>query len=115
MDDARDERKPDASWEQVSTGFAELGDLLRSGFTDPENRESSREELRQAWSGFVTAAQGLRQALATTVNDPEIRAGAKQALGSLVDAIGTTVRDTASGTATRARQMRATEDEEPAE
>ena len=96
MEDVRGGDEPEASWDQVATGFAELGDLLRSGLEDPE-KEGSREDLRQAWNGFVTAAQGLGQALATTVNDPEIVAGAKQAFGSLVDAIGTTVRDVAAG------------------
>ena len=115
MDGTRDDSRPEASWEQVATGFAELGDLLRSGFTNPEDRDSStREELRQAWSGFVVAAQGLGQAMATTVNDPEIRAGAKQAFGSLVDAIGATVRDTKRDAAARARQKHETEGEETA-
>ena len=107
MDDVRDHDDPEAAWEQVATGFAELGDLLRSGFADPE-KEGSRDELRQAWSGFVTAAQGLGQAVATAVNDPEIRAGAKQTFGSLVDAIGATVRDVAAGTTTRTRNGRRT-------
>lgn len=110
MDDVRGRDDPEAAWEQVATGFAELGDLLGSRLTDPE-KEGSGEELRQAWNGFVTAAQGLGQAVATTVNDPEVRTGAKQALGSLVDAIGTTVRDIAAGTAARARQSRRTEHE----
>ena len=110
MDDVRGRDDPEAAWEQVATGFAELGDLLRSGFTDREE-EGSREELRQAWNGFVSAVQGLGQAVAVTVNDPEIRAGAKQAFGSLVDAIGTTVQNVAAETAARARQSRRTEDE----
>lgn len=108
MDDVRDSGEPEAAWEQVATGFSELGDLLRSGLIDANNGESPREALRQAWNGFVTASVGLGQALAATVNDPEIRAGAKDAFGSLVDAIGTTVRDRASETATRARQGRRT-------
>lgn len=107
MDDVKDGNSTENAWEQVGTGFAELGDLLRSGFADSEDRDSStREELRQAWSGFVTAAQGLGQAVATTVNDPEIRATIGKAVGSLVDAIGTTVRDTT------ARAKRSTDDEE---
>ena len=114
MDDVRDDRRAEASWEQVATGFAELGDLLRSGFTDPENRERTREELRQAWSEFATAAQGLGQALATTVNDPEIRAGAKRAFGCLVEAMETAVKDVAAGasTAARTRQRRGPRDME---
>ena len=108
MDDVRDGEEPEAAWEQVATGFAELGDLLRSGIKDLEE-EGSRDDLRRAWNGFVTAAQGLGQALATTVNDPEIRAGAKRAFGSLVDAIGTSVRDAAAETAARTRPGRRTE------
>lgn len=105
MDDVRDKDEPEAGWEHVATGFAELGDLLRSEFAG-KGKEGSREELRRAWSGFVTAAQGLGQALATTVNDPEIRSGAKQAFGSLVDAIGATVKDAAAATGVRSRQAR---------
>ena len=110
MDDVRDDRSPEASWEQVATGFAELGDLLRSGFSESDDGQGApREELRQAWSGFVTAAQGLGQALATTVNDPELRVGAKQAFGSLVDAISATVRNAA----VRSRPSREADREEP--
>ena len=114
MDDVREDRRAEAPWEQVATGFAELGDLLRSGFKDPENREKTREELRQAWTEFATAAQGLGQALATTVNDPDIRAGAKRAFGSLVEALETAVRDAAAGasTAARSRQKRGPHDME---
>ena len=107
MDDVKDGNSTENAWEQAGTGFAELGDLLRSGFADSEGGDgSSREELRQAWSGFVSAAQGLGQALATTVNDPEIRATVGKAVGPLVDAIGTTVRDTT------VRAKRGTDDEE---
>lgn len=112
MDDVREDGQSEAPWEGVATGFAELGELLRSGFGDPENRERTREELRHAWSEFAAAAQGLGQALTATVNDPEIRAGAKRAFGSLVEAIDATVREVASGTAARARQGRGTDDAE---
>lgn len=112
MDDVRENRRSDTPWEGVATGFAELGDLLRSVFGDPENRERTREEIRHAWSEFAAAAQGLGQALTVAVDDPEIRAGAKKAFGSLVEAIDATVRDVASGTAARARQRRGTDDTE---
>lgn len=112
MDDVRDDRRTGSPWGEVATGFAELGDLLRSGFTDPGSRERSREELRRAWTDFATAAQGLGQALATTVNDPEIRAGARRAFGSLLEAIDSTVRDVAGGTTARARQKHGPGDSE---
>lgn len=97
MDDVREGRGAEGSWEQVATGFAELGGLLGSGLTDDKNKEGpSWEELRQAWGDFVFAAQGLGQALSTTVRDPEVRKGAKDAFGSLVDAVGATVRSAAA-------------------
>ena len=97
MDDVREGRGAEGSWEQVATGFAELGGLLGSGLTDDKSRDGpSWEELRQAWGDFVFAAQGLGQALSTTVRDPEVRKGAKEAFGSLVDAVGATVRSAAA-------------------
>lgn len=97
MDDVREGRGAEGSWEQVATGFAELGGLLGSGLTDDKNKDGpSWEELRQAWGDFVFAAQGLGQALSTTVRDPEVRKGAKEAFGSLVDAVGATVRSAAA-------------------
>lgn len=104
MDDVREDRDSGARWERVATGFTELGDLLCSGFTDPESREKAREELRRAWSEFAAAAQGLGQALGGTVTGPETRAGARNAFRALADAIEATVRDVAAGTAARARQ-----------
>ena len=88
----------------MATGFAELGDLLRSGFADQEDQEDAGEGLREAWTEFASAAQGLGLALVTTINDPEIRAGARRAFGSLVDAIDATVRDVSANTAAWARQ-----------
>ena len=99
----KEDSRPEALREQLSTGFAELGDLLRSGLTDLSDRDGpAREELRQAWNDFAAASQRLALALATTVRDPELRAGARQALGSIVDAVGTAARNAAA----RARQER---------
>lgn len=110
MNDVRDRDEPEAAWDHVATGFAELGDLVRSGFKGA-GKEGSKEELRQAWSGFITATQGLGQAVATSVNDPKLKAGAKQAFGSLVDAIGKTAKDMAATAGVRNRQDRQTEGE----
>ncbi len=97
MEDVREGGDPEVSWEQVATGFAELGGLLGSGLVDDkEAGGSTREELRRSWGGFVSAAQGLGQALAATARDPEVRKGAKEAFGSLVDAVEATVRNTAA-------------------
>ena len=103
MKGSKGDSRPEALREQLSTGFAELGDLLRSGLTDLSDRDGpAREELRQAWSDFAAASQRLALALATTVRDPELRTGARQALGSIVDAVGTAARNAAA----RARQER---------
>ena len=97
--------KPEGSWEEGSTGFAELGDLLRSGFSEGRDRGSAAgAELRSAWSGFVDAARDLGQALATTANDPEVRATVKSAVQTLVDTVGTAARDVAGTAAERVRQ-----------
>ena len=168
MADDGDDSKSEGSWGQVASGFTELGDRLRSGFDDLEDRDSAtREEIRRAWADFATAAQGLGQAWVvclqndlpcsachrrpslrsasstyrggyafvggpceerrcrriprrrftdrprvTTVNDPEIRTGANHAFGSLIDAVVTTVRDTAGSASARARRMQGTEDDQ---
>ena len=97
MADVREGGDPEACWEQVATGFAELGGLLGSGLVDDkEAGGSAREELRRSWGGFVSAAQGLGQALAATARDPEVRKGAKEAFGSLVEAVEATVRNAAA-------------------
>ena len=64
MADDGDDSRSEGSWGRVASGFTELGDRLRSGFDDLEDRDSAtREEIRRAWAGFATAAQGLGQAL----------------------------------------------------
>lgn len=97
MEDVREGGDLEGSWEQVATGFAELGGLLGSGLVDDKDAGgSTREELRRSWGGFVSAAQGLGQALAATARDPEVRKGAKEAFGSLVEAVEATVRSAAA-------------------
>ncbi len=115
MDDSREDNRPEAFWEQLSTGFAELGDLMRSGLTDLQDRDGpAREELRQAWGDFASASQRLGLALAATVRDPELRTGAKQAFGSIVDVVGTTVRNAAARTRQDLEKDHGSEDGEAA-
>ena len=104
MSEGESDRGTEPSWDQVATGFAELGDLIGSEFCGgTEGDAPAANDLRRAWRSFVSAAQDLGQALAITVNDPELRAGTKRAVTSLVDAVGATVRDAARRTAGRAR------------
>lgn len=98
----------EGSLEEASTGFAELGDLLRSGFKDGGEGSAAGAELRSAWSGFVDAARDLGQALAATANDPEVRASVKNAMQSLVDTVGTAARDAAETVGTAARDAAGT-------
>ncbi len=109
MSDKREQSKAEGSWEEGSTGFAELGDLLRSGFSDGRGDGSATgAELRSAWSGFVDAARDLGQALAATANDPEVRASVKNAVQSLADTVGTAARDAADTVGTAARDAAGT-------
>ena len=98
----------EGSLEEASTGFAELGDLLRSGFKDGGEGSATGAELRSAWSGFVDAARDLGQALAATANDPEVRASVKNAMQSLVDTVGTAAREAAETVGTAARDAAGT-------
>ena len=101
MSNDREDPKPDGSWEEETTGFAELGDLLRSGVQDDGSPAGA--ELRSAWSSFVEAARDLAQAVAATANDPEIRASVRSAAHSLVETVGTVARDAANTAAERVR------------
>ena len=97
----REDPKPDGSWEEDTTGFAELGDLLRSEVRGDGSPTSA--ELRSAWSSFVEAARDLAQAVAATANDPEVRAAVKNAAQSLVETVGTAARDAATSATERVR------------
>ena len=108
MNDQREQPKPEGSWEERSAGFAELGDLLRSGFKDGDEGPAAGAELRSAWSGFVDAARDLGQALAATANDPEVRASMKSAVQSLVDTVGAAARDAADTVGNAAERVRQT-------
>ncbi len=108
MSKEREHPRREGSWEEVSTGFAELGDLLRSGFKDGGEGPAARAELRSAWSGFVDAARDLGQALAATANDPEVRASVKSAVQTLVETVGTAARDAADTVGTAARDAAGT-------
>ena len=101
MSNDRKDPKPDGSWDEDTTGFAELGDLLRSGVRDEGSASSA--ELRSAWSSFVDAARDLAQAVAATANDPEVRAAVKNAAQSLVETVGTAARDAATSATERVR------------
>lgn len=103
MSDERERPRREGSLEDDSTGFAELGDLLRSGFKDGGEGPTAGAELRSAWSSFVDAARDLGQALAATANDPEVRASVKSAVQSLADTVGTAARDAADTVGTAAR------------
>ena len=116
VDDSREDNRPEAFWEQLSTGFAELGDLMRSGLTDLQDRDGpAREELRQAWGDFASASQRLGLALARDRSrPPSYGLGAKQAFGSIVDVVGTTVRNAAARTRQDLEKDHGSEDGEAA-
>ncbi len=97
---------PVSDLEHDNTSLAEVGDLLDSGVGGTsDGDEPTSAELRAAWSGFADAARDLGQALASTAGDPEVRAGIKNAVQSLVDTVGSLARDAAGTAAEQVRKV----------
>ena len=97
MDEDRGEAEPEAAdaWQDVTAGFVELGNTLRSYFDDEPDAEQSGE-MQNAWHDFTDAAQRLGRSITHAFQDEEVQEGAKRVFGTLIDAVGQTVR-TASG------------------
>ncbi len=94
MSDARGDDQTDAAeaWSEVTTGFVDLGTRLRD-FFDSAPDEEDNDEMRSAWDDFTDAAQRLGRSVTTAFQDEEVQEGAKRAFGTLVDAVGKTVRE----------------------
>ena len=94
MDDARGDEGADASevWGDVTTGFVELGNRLRT-FFDAASDDEAGNEIRNAWGEFTIAAQRLGRSMTSAFQDEEVQEGAKNAFGSLIDAVGQSVRE----------------------
>lgn len=97
MEDVRGEDRTEPTWREVNEKFSDLGSRLGVHFTGGEDEESG--EVKDAWGEFKTAARHLGSALSNTVRDPQVRAGAGEALGSLAGATGSTVKTAAKTTA----------------
>ena len=93
MDDARGDEEADAAeaWQDVTTGFVDLGTRLRTFFEGAPDTETG-DEMRTAWAGFSEAAKGLSVSVTAAFQDSEVQESAKNAFGTLVDAIGMSVR-----------------------
>lgn len=94
MDEPRADQDGHASdvWQDVTAGFVDLGTRLRTYFASVPD-ESADEEMQDAWSEFTTAAQRLGRSVTSAFQDEDVQDSVKQAFGTLVDAVGTTVRD----------------------
>ena len=102
MNDENSAPRSEGSWEEETTGYAELGDLLRSGVRDGE--DGAGAELRSAWAAFVDASRSLGQAIAATAGDPEVRASVKEAVQSAVATVGAAAADAAETAAATVRK-----------
>ena len=94
MSDARGDDQADAgdAWGDVTAGFVDLGTRLR-GYFDAVPDDEAGDEMRSAWTEFTEAAQRLGRSVTTAFQDEEVQEGAKKAFGTLIDAVGKTVRD----------------------
>lgn len=94
MDDARGDHEADASehWREVTAGFVDLGNKLRSYFDSVPDDEAS-DAMQSAWHDFTEAAQRLGRTVTTAFQDEDVQEGAKTTFNSLIDAVGTSVRD----------------------
>ena len=94
MDEPRGDNQDDASaaWGEVTAGFIDLGTRLRTYFESTPDDETN-DEIHNAWSEFTDAAHRLGRSVTTAFQDDEVQEGAKRAFGTLIDAVGQTVRD----------------------
>lgn len=97
MEDVRGEDPTEPTWREVNEKFSDLGSRLGAHFTGGPDEESG--EVKDAWDEFKSATRHLGSALSKTVRDPQVRAGAGEALGSLAGATGSTVKTAAKTTA----------------
>ncbi len=90
----RDEAGSEAAdaWQDVTAGFVDLGNTLRSYFEDEPDAEQSGE-MQSAWHDFTDAAQRLGRSITHAFQDEEVQEGAKRVFGTLIDAVGQTVRN----------------------
>ena len=94
MDEPRGDNQDDASaaWSEVTAGFIDLGTRLKTYFESTPDDETN-DEIQSAWSEFTDAAHRLGRSVTTAFQDDEVQEGAKRAFGTLIDAVGQTVRD----------------------
>lgn len=98
MSDARGAEEPTGSeaWRDVTSGFVDLGNRLRTYFeTSPEDETGNEagNEVSNAWGEFTDAAHRLGRTVASALEDEDIQEDAKRAFNSLVDAVGRSVRE----------------------
>ena len=76
----------------MTSEFVILGNQLRSYFDNGPDDESGAE-VRTAWDEFTAAAQRLGRSVTSAFQDEDVQEGAKQAFGTLIDAVGRSVQD----------------------
>ncbi len=103
MEDVRGEDGAEPTWREVNDKFSDLGARLGSHFTGGEDEETG--EVKDAWDEFKSASRHLGKALSMTVRDPQVRAGAGEAFGSLAGAAGSAVKTAAKTTADATRRL----------
>ncbi len=98
MDETRGDQEADASehWRQVTAGFVDLGNKLRSYFDSVPDDEAT-DAMQTAWHDFTDAAQRLGRTVTNAFQDEEVQEGAKNAFNNLIDAVGTSVREAGAG------------------
>jgi hypothetical protein len=97
MDDARGNEEPDAAeaWRDVTVGFVDLGTRLRTFFEGAPDTNAS-DEIRTASVDFSESAKRLGVLVTNAFEDTGVQEGAKKAIGTLIDAIGLSVRQAGS-------------------
>lgn len=112
------------AWNEVSDGFSSLGRLMKDRLgaaestTESSEQEHERSEtaFRAALETVVAAAREFGERAADIVKDPELKAQAKLAIGSLNAALTATadqVGEDVRGLLKRASTKGATEDRAP--
>ncbi len=79
----------DDAWSDVQSKFSSLGKSFKKHYDETEESPSS-DEVKQAWDTVTDGLERLFGSVGDAIRDDEVKVQAKEAVGSVVDALSAT-------------------------